>query len=199
MGLLMMMMQFQSQSEPTLWAGTCSMVSPVMFLLKNWTLHGSILTRSTILHFHDFFWLSIFWISLHHSGLCRNRKLPKRSQSRQSVILRPHVSLFTYSSNSHSLEFRSSPPLVKQTQSKWVSLESWKRGGSDGVNGVGVFGELGTLCHVDSHFHSFSISNYIVCHFSLSGLHPFSLLFLPLGRAKAYFHIVRFSRAFLGY
>ena len=160
------------------------------------------------LHYPSFSWffstLKLFdfpflLISPHRSGLCRNQKLPKQSQSRRSMILWPYDGLFTCSGNSRSLEFRSSPLLVKQTQSKWVSLESWKQGGSDGVDSIGVFGELGTLCRVDNLFHSFSISNYIVCHFSLSGLHHFSPFFLPLGRAKAYFHIVRFPRAMLGY
>ena len=161
-----------------------------------------------LLHYPSFSWFFLTFnlldfpfllISPHRSGLCRNQKLLKWSQSWWSVILQTHIGLFTYSGNSHSLKFGSSPPLVKQTQSKWVSLESWKRGGSDGVDGVGVFGELGTLCCVDSHFHSFSISNYIVYHFSLSGLHCFSPFFLPLCWAKAYFHIVRFLHAILGY
>ena len=160
------------------------------------------------LHYPSFSWffptLKLFEfpflvISLHRSRLCWNRKLLKWLQSWQSVILRLYDGLFTCSGNSQSLKFGSSPLLVKQTQSKWVSLESWKQGGSDGVDGVGVFGELGTLCHVDDHFHSFSISNYIVCHFSLSELHRFSPFFLPLGRAKAYFHIMRFPHAILGY
>ena len=157
------------------------------------------------LHYPSFSWFfptlklldfPFFLISPHCSRLCRNWKLLKRSQSWRSMILRPHVGLFTYSGNSCSLEFGGSPPLVRQTQSKWISLESWKWGGSDGVDSVGVFGELGTLCCVERHFHSFSISNYIVCHFSLSGLHRFSPFFCPLARQRPIFTLCNFHMLF---